>query len=133
MEISEREYERYKRLEENNPKLCEGYHCEFQRLYLNKKWSWSQFFIGIVKFLTSPELWIFAVVTYLFIHYASKLSLGAWIAQISLGGAFMFFKPLSHLIYHGKLNLDAKLGASIGTNITKTLNETTGNKSGEKQ
>ena len=128
MEIDEREYERLRRIEEKDPKLCEGMNCTFQQLYLNKKWSWSQFFVGIVKFLFSPELWIFAVVTYLFIHYASKLSLGAWIAYVSIGGAFMFFKPLSNLIYHGKLNLDAKLGATIGANITKNLNEKIGEK-----
>ena len=128
MEISEREYERLMRIAEKDHKYCEGYDCAFQKWYMNKKWSWSQFFIGIIKFLTSPELWIFAVVILLFIHYANKLSLGAWIAYVSLGGAFMFFKPLSNLIYNGKLNLDANLGATIGTNITKNVNEKIGEK-----
>ena len=117
MEIELAEYERLKRIETNNPKLCEGVNCQYQQEHNQKKWSWTHFFIGIIKQFQRVEFWIFIVTTAMFIKYAPKNILGFWIAYICLGVAFMFFTPLSHLLSNGKLNVEAKVGASVNKNI----------------
>ncbi|MCL2832093.1 MAG: hypothetical protein FWD78_02890 [Treponema sp.] len=125
IEIPEREYDRLKQFEDGDPKYCQGVSCIFQREYNNKRWSWSNFFIGIVRFVFSPELWVFAVITVLFVNFEDIKTLGHWIAYISIGGAFMFFKPLSNLLSKGKLNIEAKLGATatVNSDIKKSLKE----------
>ena len=79
------------------------------------KWSWAKAGIGLWKIITSPEVWVFAVATVLFVIFAPKDNAGFWIAYLSLGAAFMFFKPLSRLIGRGKLNVSAS--ASVNKNI----------------
>ena len=111
------EYERLKRIEEGNPKLCEGISCVFLKEYYHKKWSWPHFFIGIAKQFQRVEFWIFLIATILFILFVPKDSLGFWITYIALGSGFMFFNPLSNLINNGKLNVDAKVGASINKDM----------------
>jgi len=125
MQITEDEYERLIRIAEKDPKLCAGIHCPFQQLYNNKKWSWSQFLIGVVKLLFSPELWIFAIYTWQ-IHnrfFSDKEEPIYWIMYCVIGICFMFFKPLSNLINSGKLNVNAELGAKISGEIKKEIKD----------
>jgi len=120
--IPTREYDRLKKAAEGNPEVCKGFNCEFQQLYQYKKWSWSHFCIGVVKQIFSAEFWIFGIVTFLFINFVDKTTVGVWIAYVALGGCFMFFKPLSVLITRGKLNVEAKLGTNLSANLTETIN-----------
>lgn len=123
MEIEQSEYEHLKRKAEGNPKLCDGPNCDYQKVYWHKKWSWPHAKVGLIEKLTSLEFWFFACSTILFIVFApkEKLGIGIWIAYFSLTALFIFFKPLSALIKKGKLNVEAKLGATAS--IGKTLNE----------
>ena len=118
MDIDQAELSSKKR---NTRKLCEGLNCPYQKEHYKKKWSWSHFFIGLVNdiktLIFSPEIWVFVITTIIYIIFADKKDLGSWIAYISLGGAFMFYKPLSSLISNGKLNVDTKFGASISKEL----------------
>ena len=119
MEIDEREYERLKRVECGDPKLCEGEGCVFAKEHNRKLWSWPRFFIGIIKQFQRVEFWVFLIATVLFVLFAPKNDLGFWIAYTALGFAFMFFIPLSGLIGGGSLNVNANIGASINKAVNK--------------
>ena len=49
MEIEEKEYERLLRIENGEPKLCEGPNCPFWKEADRKKWSWGHFWVGLSK------------------------------------------------------------------------------------
>jgi len=121
--INEQEYELFLQWKytNNNPKLCDGYNCEYYKESNKKKWSTVHFLIGIIKdikaLIFKPQVWVFVITTAVFIIFANKDLVGIWIAYISLGGAFMFYEPLSSLISRGNLNVNA--GVGIQKNINK--------------
>jgi len=119
MEIPEQEYEQLKRNAEGNPKLCHGVNCDYMKEHLHKKWSFSHFKVSMSKIITLPEVWIFLIVTVIFIIFAPKTVLGVWIGFFIVSGCFMFFKPLSSLISRGNLNVSASVGASLNKSINK--------------
>lgn len=97
-------------------KLCEGNNCIHKKECEEKKWSWSRHFIGTAKILTSPEFWVFAITTVMWIVFAPKDSLGHWIGLIIVGGVFVLFKPISKLIERGNLNVNANVGLNKNIN-----------------
>ena len=108
---------------EDGKKLCLGNDCPHKQECDGKIWSMSRFFIGIIKdlkvLLLSPEVWVFIIASVLFVRFADKKILGQWISYFSLCGAFMFFKPLSSLIAHGNLNVNASVGATVNKTVGK--------------
>jgi len=123
MEIIQEEYEQYTKWKTANgsPVLCHGLDCEFQKVCIKKIWSWSHFWIGLIenlkKLILSPHVWVFLIVTINYSLFADKANLGQWIAYVSLGGAFMFYEPLSSLIGKGNLNINGNIGASLNKEI----------------
>ena len=117
MEIEEKEYERLLRIENREPKLCEGPNCPFWKEADRKKWSWGHFWVGLSKdvkhLIFSPEVWVFAFATVMFWKFGDKKDLGQWISYFALCGGFMFFEPLSNMIHNAKLSIEAKAAANL--------------------
>ena len=108
-------------MEEVKEEKCMKLDCQYYMESCHKKWNWSHFWIGIVKdiktLLLSPEVWVFAFITLAYYIFADKTSDTQWITYVALGACFMFFKPLSVLINNAKLNIEAKVGASLNKEI----------------
>jgi len=123
MEITPEEYDQFTiwKTANGNPVLCQGLACDFLRVCNKKKWSWSHFLIDLIKdiktLIFSPHVWVFIIVTINYSVFADKANLGQWIAYVSLGGAFMFYEPLSSLIGKGNLNINGNIGASLNKDI----------------
>jgi len=123
--IPRKEYDRLRRLDRDiNPLLCEGIYCIFQQEHNQRKWSGSRFIIGVINdlktLLFSPEVWVFAMVSIIYLRRIPK-SDTSFITYVLLAGVFMFFRPLSKLIGRGKLNVEAKLGATAAANLSKNI------------
>ena len=127
IEIPIAEYNRLMALQNNDPKHCQGLACPFQLIHFKKKFSWGYIGVRFFNLVTSPELWIFVVYTWQ-IHnrlIAKTETVVYWIMYSVIGLCFMFFHPLSNLLFNGKLNVDAKVAAtaSVNTDIKKTITD----------
>ena len=98
--------------------MNEDYEKEKDLCEKELKWSGAKAGIGLWKIISSAEVWVFITASILFVMFAPKDNAAFWIAYLSLGAVFMFFKPLSKLIGRGNLNVNANVGASITKNIS---------------
>ena len=119
MEIDIEEYERLKKLESDEPKLCLGQECPYQKIHYQKKFSKEHLKTGIAKLLTTPAVWVFIVTTVIYILFSPKEIPAFYISLCSVAFICIFYKQIGNLINKGNLNANFNAGVGIQRNINQ--------------
>lgn len=124
--VPARELLRLRRIDEGNPKLCDGANCDYQKAYNKEKYIKDRTKVGITKVLTSLEFWVYVFfnVTLYLIDFTLQATEKVLIASIIASGiaafALTFFRPLSKLIGEGKMNVNVGATATVSKNISES-------------